>query len=156
MAFEKYLSGQVLDLSLFCFSFCRPYTEGFEDTDPQRKLNIPNPTLPTGEVPSGFLGYAVNMVDLEPHYLVTRTMAGHGLRETLFYCLFGELQVYQTREDMKKACFYARDGAVSLDGGIMKGNGVISFGYRYFTLLALPCSPLPLCLPRTRKIVYFY
>ena len=89
-------------------------------------------------MPPGFLGYAVNMVELEPDHLHTRTTTGQGLRETLFYCLFGELQVYQTREDMKKACFYARHGAVSLDGGIMKGNGVISFGYRY---LQIPLSP---------------
>lgn len=115
---------------VICLENIRPYIGGFQDNDPQRKLNIPNPILPTGEMPPGFLGYAVNMVDLESHHLLTRTTAGHGLRETLFYCLFGELQVYQTREDMKKACFYARHGAVSLDGGIMKGNGVISFGCR--------------------------
>ncbi|KAL6320446.1 hypothetical protein AAG906_007143 [Vitis piasezkii] len=115
---------------VICLENIRPYIGGFQDNDPQRKLNIPNPILPTGEMPPGFLGYAVNMVDLESHHLLTRTTAGHGLRETLFYCLLGELQVYQTREDMKKACFYARHGAVSLDGGIMKGNGVISFGCR--------------------------
>ncbi|KAJ9680038.1 hypothetical protein PVL29_021800 [Vitis rotundifolia] len=115
---------------VICLENIRPYIGGFQDNDPQRKLNIPNPILPTGEMPPGFLGYAVNMVDLESHHLLTRTTAGHGLRETLFYCLFGELQVYQTREDMKKACFYARHGAVSLDGGIMKGNGIISFGCR--------------------------
>ena len=127
-------------LGLQPFFFSRPYIGGFQDNDPQRKLNIPNPILPTGEMPPGFLGYAVNMVDLESHHLLTRTTAGHGLRETLFYCLLGELQVYQTREDMKKACFYARHGAVSLDGGIMKGNGVISFGCRYLHCCLCPLS----------------
>ena len=55
------------------------------------------------------------MVDLGNHHLFTRTTAGYVLWETLSYCLFGELGVYQAREDMKKACFYARHDVVSLD-----------------------------------------
>ena len=61
------------------------------------------------------MGYVINMVDLGCHHLFTRTTVGYGLRETLSYYLFGELEVYQAREDMNKACFYARHDVVSLD-----------------------------------------
>lgn len=91
-----------------------------------------NPKLADGKTPRGFLGYAVNIVDLDINHLYTTTSAGHGLRETLLYELFGELHVYQTREDMiaARACCSSH-GAVSLDGGILQKNGVISLGYGY-------------------------
>lgn len=114
--------------------YCRPYTGDFEGSDPQRKLALPDPVLPSGIAPDGFLGYAVNMVDLDIHNLHTVTSAGHGLRETLFYCLFGDLQVYKTREDMLAARSCIKHGAISLDGGILKQNGVISFGVGYLSL----------------------
>ncbi|GFQ01751.1 protein defective in meristem silencing 3 [Phtheirospermum japonicum] len=59
----------------------------------------------------------------------TRTKSGHGLRETLCYRLFGELQVYRDRECtmMAQSCF--KDGAVSLDGEIVKAKGLFSFGH---------------------------
>lgn len=113
--------------------YCRPYTGDFEGSDPQRKLALPDPVLPSGIAPDGFLGYAVNMVDLDIHHLHTVTSAGHGLRETLFYCLFGELQVYKTREDMLAARSCIKHGAISLDGGILKQSGVISFGVGYLS-----------------------
>lgn len=93
-----------------------------------------DPKLPDGTVPTGFMGYAVNMVDIDVDHLYTRTSAGHGLRETLFYHLFGELHVYQTREDMMSARSCISHGAVSLDGGILKDNGVISLGFGYLSL----------------------
>ena len=117
--------------------FCRPYT-GELSSDPERKLALPDPTLPSGNIPSGYLGHAVNMISLEFHHLQTTT-ASHGLRETLFYCLFGELQVYETRENMKMAKACIKHGAVSLDGGIMRGNGVLSLGHQVCTL-HLPIS----------------
>lgn len=110
--------------------YCRPYT-GKLGSDPDRKLELPDPTLPDGNLPSGYLGYAVNLVNLESHHLQAWTNAGHSLRETLFYGLFGEIQVYETREHMKRAKPFIKHGAVSLDGGIMRGNGVLSFGHRY-------------------------
>ncbi|KAL6127231.1 hypothetical protein ACLB2K_075272 [Fragaria x ananassa] len=94
----------------------------------QGKLALPDPVLPSGMAPDGFLGYAVNMVDLDSHHIHTVTSAGHGLRETVLYCLLGELQVYKTREDMLAARACIKHGAISLDGGILKQNGVTSFG----------------------------
>ncbi|XP_057463870.1 structural maintenance of chromosomes flexible hinge domain-containing protein GMI1 [Actinidia eriantha] len=111
-----------------CLEDTRPYT-GELSSDSERKLALPDPTLPSGNIPSGYLGHAVNMISLEFHHLHT-TISGHGLRETLFYCLFGELQVYETRENMKMAKACIKHGAVSLDGGIMRGNGVLSLGHR--------------------------
>lgn len=89
---------------------------------------FPDPTLPDGSTPSGFLGYAVNMINIDADHLKTKTVSGCGLRESLFYRLFGETQVYETREDMKRAISCIKDGAISLDGGIVRGNGAMSLG----------------------------
>lgn len=72
------------------------------------------------------MGYAVNMIFLPEEYLQFRTASGYGLRETLFYRLLGKLQVYKSREQLYMASSCIEDGAVSLDGGMMRGNGVIS------------------------------
>lgn len=96
--------------------------------DLQGKLLLPGPTLPNGQTPPGFLGYAVNMINIDFDHTNTKTDSGYGLRETLFYRLFGETQVYETREDMKRAISSIKDGAVSLDGGILRGNGAMSLG----------------------------
>ncbi|KAL3838064.1 hypothetical protein ACJIZ3_022655 [Penstemon smallii] len=100
-------------------------------SDPEKPLPLKKPTLPDGSsTPQGFLGYAVNMISIEPSLLHWRTNSGHGLRETLFYRLFGELQVYKNRNFMKMAHSCIKlDGAVSLDGGIIRGNGLVSFGH---------------------------
>lgn len=111
--------------------FDRPYTGKLEGGDLQGKLVFPYPTLPSGNIAPGFLGYAVNMINLDIQHLNTRTDTGHGLRETLFYRLFGELQVYNTREHMTDARACIKQGAVSLDGGILRENGIISLGYGY-------------------------
>ncbi|KAK1320484.1 hypothetical protein QJS10_CPA03g00894 [Acorus calamus] len=107
----------------------RPYTGRLEDSNQSRKLALPHPCLPCGKPPPGFTGYAVNMINLDVHHLNTRTAAGHGLRETLYYRLFGDLQVYETRAHMKEAdACIKQHGAVSLDGGIKRGNGIIFLG----------------------------
>ncbi|KAJ9553012.1 hypothetical protein OSB04_017057 [Centaurea solstitialis] len=98
------------------------------EKDPEGKLLLPDPTLPNGTTPKGFLGYAVNLIDIDIDHLDTRTDSGCSLRETLFYRLFGEAQVYKTRKDMKKAIPCIKEGAVSLDGGILRGNGALSLG----------------------------
>ncbi|KAJ6288004.1 hypothetical protein OIU76_025408 [Salix suchowensis] len=58
------------------------------------------------------------------------TESGYGLRETLFYRLFGELQVYDTEKHMNEAGACIRHGAVSLDGGMIRviENGIMSLG----------------------------
>nr|XP_043610523.1 structural maintenance of chromosomes flexible hinge domain-containing protein GMI1 [Erigeron canadensis] len=115
------------------------------DKDLQGKLMLPNPTLPDGSTPAGFLGYAVNMIDIDVDHIDTKTDSGCGLRETLFYRLFGETQVYKSREEMKRAISCIKDGAVSLDGGIFRGNGAVSLG------CLNPDVIFPVAAPRTQE-----
>ncbi|KAE8675586.1 hypothetical protein F3Y22_tig00111659pilonHSYRG00132 [Hibiscus syriacus] len=93
---------------------------------------------------AGFLGFAVNMIHLDNSSLFHVTAAGNGLRETLFYNLFSRLQVYRTRAEMVLARPFIGfgvddrsgkgdflcEGAVSLDGGIIRSPGVFSLGSR--------------------------
>lgn len=105
----------------------RPYAGEVIADDPQRRLALLKPRLPNGETPSGFLGFAVNMFAIDSRNLYCATKNG-GLRETLFYHLFSNLQVYASREDMVKALTCIRNGAISLDGGIIRSPGVFSLG----------------------------
>ncbi|KAL3838065.1 hypothetical protein ACJIZ3_022656 [Penstemon smallii] len=113
-----------------CLDDIRPITRESK-ADQEDPLPLKKPTLPDGSsTPQGFLGYAVNMISVEPSLRHWRTNSGHGLRETLFYRLFGELQVYENRNFMKMAHSCIKlDGAVSLDGGIIRGNGLVSIGH---------------------------
>ncbi|KAJ0039188.1 hypothetical protein Pint_22609 [Pistacia integerrima] len=43
----------------------RPHADEFVADDPQRRLDILKPRLPNGESPPGFLGFTVNMIDVE-------------------------------------------------------------------------------------------
>lgn len=104
------------------------------DDDPQRKLAMDDPKLPNGDPIPGFKGYAVNIIDLAPEELTIQTFSGYGLRETLFYGLFGNLQVYETQKHVEAALPHINGGgAVSLDGFIAKENGFIYSGCRYLT-----------------------
>lgn len=105
------------------------------EKDPQRKLALLKPRLPNGECPPGFLGFAVNMILLDNQHKFCVTASGHGLRETLFYSLFSQLQVYKTRADMQLARPFITDGAISLDGAIIKSQGMLALGYRYASTL---------------------
>ncbi|KAJ7959354.1 Defective in meristem silencing 3 [Quillaja saponaria] len=121
------LDGQFL---VICLESLRPYAGEFVTDDPQRRLDILKPRLPNGECPAGFLGFAVNMIRVDIANLFCLIPSGHGLRETLFYNLFSRLQVYKTRADMIQALPCISDGAVSLDGGIIRSTGVFSMGSR--------------------------
>lgn len=107
---------------------CRPYVGEFMPNDPQKRLNLSTPKLPNGETPAGFRGFAVNMIHIDNAHLFYLTVDGNGLRETLFYTLFSRLQVYETRAEMLQAlpCIY--DGAISLDGGMIRSTGVYALG----------------------------
>ncbi|MQL80964.1 hypothetical protein Taro_013402, partial [Colocasia esculenta] len=109
------------------------YTGEFAADDPQRQLALLKPKLPSGKCPPGFLGFAVNMISVDMKYVSCITSNGHGLRETLFYSLFSHLQVYRSREEMRLAIPFISDGAISLDGGIIKGAGLFSLGERIFS-----------------------
>ncbi|KAB5534321.1 hypothetical protein DKX38_017407 [Salix brachista] len=126
-AFAQSISGRFL---VMCLEDIRPYTGELECGDPQRKLKLSDPTLQSGNVPSGFIGYAANMINLDTQYMSISTESGYGLRETLFYRLFGELQVYDTEKHMNEAGACIRHGAVSLDGGMIRviENGIMSLG----------------------------
>lgn len=73
----------------------------------------------------------MNLIQIDPAYLLCVTAYGYGLRETLFYSLFSQLQVYKTRVDMISALPCITDGAVSLDGGILRKTGIFTLGSRY-------------------------
>lgn len=101
------------------FGLLRPYVGDFKNGDAQKKLAIPNPHSPLHQTgPAGFVGYAVNLLNFATNKL--------GLRATLFYQLFSQLQVYETRHDMELAHDCIKEGAVSLDGAIMHWNGILS------------------------------
>lgn len=111
-----------------CWSLFRPYAGEFIVDDPQRRLALLKPRLPNGETPPGFLGFAVNMITIDSTNLYCVSKNGHSLRETLFYNLFSNLQVYRSREDMLNAVSCIRNGAISLDGGMMRNPGVFALG----------------------------
>lgn len=115
--------------------FDRPYKGDLLWYSPQKELDLPCSFPPHVERPKGFKGFAVNMINLSDEILNVTTPSGHGLRETLFYSLFGELQVYETRNDMDQAMDYLNGGAISLDGGVVKGKGKLFLGYRSVVLL---------------------
>ncbi|KAI3508129.1 hypothetical protein L1887_23131 [Cichorium endivia] len=125
--------GKIIDgrFDVICLQNMIPYVGEFMPDDPQRRLVIPEPKLPNGESPAGFLGFAVNMIYIDSEYLSFVTNDGYGLRETLFYSLFSKLQVYRTKTDMMQAlpCI-SDDGAISLDGGMIRSPGVFILGNR--------------------------
>ncbi|MFS7967980.1 hypothetical protein Hanom_Chr09g00792171 [Helianthus anomalus] len=126
--------GQPLDgrFSVIClenlrYALCwRIYAE----RPTKKRLDLSKPRLPNGETLAGFIGFAVNMIHIDDTNLFHLTNDGNGLRETIFYTLFSWLQVYNSRTEMIQAlpCIY--DGAISLDGRMIKGNGVYSLGTR--------------------------
>ncbi|CAN1812838.1 Protein DEFECTIVE IN MERISTEM SILENCING 3, partial [Linum perenne] len=122
--------GKALDgpFSVISLEDLRPYCGEFVLDDPQRRLDLLKPKLPNGESPPGFLGFAVNMINVEFINMFHVTSGGHGLRETLFYNIFSRLQVYKTREDMLLARACICDGAISLDGGMIRHPGIFSLG----------------------------
>ncbi|KAI3471221.1 hypothetical protein Pfo_027884 [Paulownia fortunei] len=111
---------------VICLEDIRPYAGEFIADDPQRRLALLKPRLFNGETPPGFLGFAVNMITIDSTNLYCISKNGHSLRETLFYNLFSNLQVYRSREDMLKALSCIRNGAISLDGGMIRSPGVFS------------------------------
>ncbi|TVU00155.1 hypothetical protein EJB05_54466 [Eragrostis curvula] len=113
---------------IICLDAIEPYKGDLLRNSPQKELALALP-FPDSKQPKGYKGFAVNMINLSVENLNISTRSGHGLRETLFYSLFGELQVYETRNDMLQAMPYLRGGAISLDGGVIKGNGKLLLGY---------------------------
>ncbi|XP_058781450.1 protein DEFECTIVE IN MERISTEM SILENCING 3-like [Vicia villosa] len=128
------LDGRFL---VICLESLRPYAGKYVVDDPQRKLDILTPRLPNGKCPAGFLGYAVNMIHIDT---VCVTPSGFGLRETLFYNLFSRLQVYKTWAEMMQALPFITDGALSLDGGMIRSCGVFSLGKREDVNIRFPIS----------------
>ncbi|CAA0813021.1 Protein DEFECTIVE IN MERISTEM SILENCING 3 [Striga hermonthica] len=125
------LAGRPLDdrFLIICLENLRPYTGQIITDDPQRRLDLLKPRSTSGETPAGFLGFAVNMVTIDGTYLYCTPKNKHSLRETLFYNLFLDLQVYRSRDDMLKARPYIAHGAISLDGGIIKSPGMFFLGH---------------------------
>ncbi|KAG0501593.1 hypothetical protein HPP92_001665 [Vanilla planifolia] len=136
--------------NVFCLQNMRPFAGDFLPDDPQKKLALMNPRLPNGKLPSGFLGFAVNMINMDELHLSCVTVDGHGLRETLFFNLFSQLQVYKSRADMLCALPFITDGAVSLDGGMIKGSGLFCLGDRSDDDIKFPIAD---ARPSIQKVV---
>ncbi|KAJ4827838.1 hypothetical protein Tsubulata_012980 [Turnera subulata] len=127
VVFAVFLS-QILDRCFIILN--RPYVGGVVNNDLQKKLALPEPKLPNGKRPSGFIDFAVNMLNLDNSNLFCVTSDGYGLRETLFYHLFSQLQVYATKTAMISALPCITHGALSLDGGMIKKNDAFFLGDR--------------------------
>ncbi|KAL3838067.1 hypothetical protein ACJIZ3_022658 [Penstemon smallii] len=125
-------TGRPLDrqFQVICLENLRPYAGEVIADDPQRKLALLEPKLLSGETPPGFLGFAVNLVTIDNTSLYCITTTGYSLRETLFYNLFSTLQIYRSREDMLKSLSCITNGAISLDGGLIRSPGVFSLGHQ--------------------------
>ncbi|KAL6541501.1 hypothetical protein OROGR_010987 [Orobanche gracilis] len=133
---------------VICLDNLRPYSGQVITDDPQRRLDILKPRLISGETPPGFLGFAVNMVTIDSTHLYRTSKNGHSLRETLFYNLFSDLQVYRSREDMLKALSYITHGAISLDGGMIRSPGIFSLGHHIGDIdVKFPCDSKKSSLP---------
>ncbi|XP_058724701.1 structural maintenance of chromosomes flexible hinge domain-containing protein GMI1 isoform X2 [Vicia villosa] len=144
---------------VMCFENIRPYNSidrphngSWHDNNSQRKLFLPDPKMPNGKTPAGFIGYAVNMIDLDTHHLQTRTTSGYGLRETVLFSLFKKLHVYKTRENMVDALPCIEEGAVSLDGGIIREHGTLSLGYG-IPSICFPCTYKTDISPEAKEIL---
>ncbi|KAG9140631.1 hypothetical protein Leryth_006831 [Lithospermum erythrorhizon] len=133
--------------TVICLEILQPYAGGFITDDPERRLDIRKPRLPNGETPPGFLGFAVNLISLDSANLFCVTSSGHGLRETLFYHLFSSLQVYGSRKDMFEALPCINNGAISVDGGIIKRKALFYMGVRESVDVKFPRSSKKLNVP---------
>lgn len=87
------------------------------------------------------LAYAVNMIFLPAEHLQFRTGSSYGFRETLFYRLLGKLQVYKSTKHLYMESSCIEDGAVSLDGGMVRGNAVVSVGSEHGTIHSISSRP---------------
>ncbi|KAL9163120.1 hypothetical protein ABFS82_06G020700 [Erythranthe guttata] len=143
-------TGRPLDdrFLVICLENLRPYSGQLIGDDPQRRLDLLKPRLINGETPPGFLGFAVNMITIDNTNLFCNSKTGYSLRETLFYYLFSNTQVYKTRDDMLKALPCIPNGAISLDGGVIRGPGIFSMGHhREDIRVKFPIGSKPLMLP---------
>ncbi|KAL0358871.1 UNVERIFIED_CONTAM: protein DEFECTIVE IN MERISTEM SILENCING 3 [Sesamum angustifolium] len=141
------LTGRFL---VICLEDIRPYSGEIIADDPQRRLTLLKPRLLNGEHPPGFLGFAVNMITIDSTNLYCFSKTGHSLRETLFNHLFTDLQVYRSREDMLNALSCIRNGAISLDGGMIRSRGVFSLGHHQGDIdVKFPSTSQKLDLPES-------
>ncbi|CAA7023352.1 unnamed protein product [Microthlaspi erraticum] len=119
----------------------RTWKYGLVKDDPQTRLAMVDPRLPNGKPVPGFLGFAVNMIFLAPQDLSIKSYSGHGLRESLFYSLLGNLQVYETQKHVEAALPHVNGcGAVSLDGFIVKENGYFIYSGSSKTEIHFPIT----------------
>jgi hypothetical protein len=107
-----------------------PYVGEFVAKDPMGRLDLLKPRLANGKPPLGFLGFAMNMISIDSVHLHCISNSRNGLIKTLFYNLFLNLQVYKSREHMLKTLPCTTNGAVSLDGGMVRKPRVFSLGNR--------------------------
>lgn len=126
-------------MNVLCCSFYKHQggLPSVAEEHPQKLLIMPDPGPAAGTCPEGFLGYAVNLLRFNPQQLQCyATPAKHTLRESLFFQLFGYLQVYDTKDHMLAAQEFFTTGAVSLDGGLIRAKGTLEHILGYDSLHA--------------------
>ncbi|KAH7428856.1 hypothetical protein KP509_09G020200 [Ceratopteris richardii] len=135
------MKNQVLDnrIRLFVLEDMKPYDGDLDEYHAQRLLKIEQPDY-NGLVPAGFLGYAVNLLHVNDEHLNFRIQSGNhgGLRGSLLYSLFKELQVYDTRRNLLRAKDALKTGGISLDGGVVRAKGCEDFGHWGKTKVLFP------------------
>jgi len=116
----------LLDCSFYKRSDGRP---SVINTDPQKLLNM-RPIIKSSRS-DGSLGYAVNLIHLNGDQLRIRIAGRYGLRESLFFVLFGFLEVFDTTSNMLRARKDIMTSAVALDGGIIRTSNQFEWGARW-------------------------
>lgn len=136
-------------LRVYILEEMRIYDQGQDRNHPQEVLKMEGPKLRNGVAPEGFMGYAVNFLHLNNEHL--------GLRASLFYNLFKELQVYETRKQLYNARDVLTCGGISLDGGLIRERGSEDFGKREEPKIMFPLySKFHKKIPSVRSINHIY
>ncbi|KAK9120889.1 hypothetical protein Syun_018506 [Stephania yunnanensis] len=77
--FGFYAVRLLLENRCYCAFIIQPYVGELAPGDPQKKLALPKPRLPNGTCPSGFIDFAVNMINVEIANSSCLTASGLGL-----------------------------------------------------------------------------
>lgn len=99
-------------------------------SDPQKVLNMKPLVASSRPGNLGSLGYAVNLIHLNEDQLRIRIAGRYGLRESLFFVLFGFLEVFDTTINMLRAQKEIKSAAVALDCGFIRSSNQFEWGSR--------------------------
>ncbi|EXB83888.1 hypothetical protein L484_023495 [Morus notabilis] len=135
------LLSEYLGMQTMLAIVCRTYegVKALEKYDEEGNINSTSSLHGAGSS-AGKRINGLNLISLDSRNLSCVTANGQGLRETLFYNLFSCLQIYRTRTEMLEALPCVTDGALSLDGGVIRKSGVFFLGSRKDTEVKFPVA----------------